>query len=80
MRLLNQAKGIRLMSDRVPTPDQDGVATPWVTVGRVRPHLSDPYVWNLWVVADNLCKGAASNMLQIVARLYRMGVFQSIVL
>jgi aspartate-semialdehyde dehydrogenase len=36
-----------------------------VLVGRVREDLGDPYSLNLWVVGDNLLKGAALNAVQI---------------
>ncbi|MEO1219169.1 MAG: Asd/ArgC dimerization domain-containing protein, partial [Bacteroidota bacterium] len=34
-------------------------------VGRVRKDTSQPRTLNLWIVADNLRKGAATNALQI---------------
>lgn len=40
-----------------------------VFVGRVRRDFSVPFGINLWVVADNLRKGAASNAVQILERL-----------
>lgn len=40
-----------------------------VFVGRVRRDLSQPRTLNLWVVADNLRKGAATNAVQILQRL-----------
>ncbi|MFU8840935.1 MAG: aspartate-semialdehyde dehydrogenase [Nitriliruptoraceae bacterium] len=36
-----------------------------VLVGRVRQDLGDPYSLNLWVVGDNLLKGAALNTVQL---------------
>jgi aspartate-semialdehyde dehydrogenase len=36
-----------------------------VLVGRVRADLGDPYSLNLWVVGDNLLKGAALNTVQL---------------
>jgi len=36
-----------------------------VFVGRIRRDLSQPKSLNLWVVADNLRKGAATNAVQI---------------
>jgi aspartate-semialdehyde dehydrogenase len=36
-----------------------------VLVGRVREDLGDPYSLNLWVVGDNLLKGAALNTVQL---------------
>lgn len=40
-----------------------------VFVGRVRRDLSQPRTLNLWVVADNLRKGAATNAIQIMEHL-----------
>jgi len=38
-------------------------------VGRIRPDLENPGAFNLWVVSDNLLKGAAWNTVQIAERL-----------
>jgi aspartate-semialdehyde dehydrogenase len=40
-----------------------------VFVGRIRADLSVPYGLHLWIVADNLRKGAALNVVQIAERL-----------
>ena len=40
-----------------------------VFVGRIRRDFSVPYGINLWVVSDNLRKGAASNAVQILENL-----------
>lgn len=40
-----------------------------VFVGRIRRDFSVPYGLNLWVVADNLRKGAATNAIQILEKL-----------
>lgn len=40
-----------------------------VFVGRIRRDFSVPYGINLWVVSDNLRKGAASNAIQILEKL-----------
>lgn len=45
--------------------DKDGVA-----VGRIHQDLDDPNTWILWVVADNLRKGAALNGIQIAERIF----------
>lgn len=42
-----------------------------VFVGRIRRDLSQPKSLNLWIVADNLRKGAATNAVQIVEYLYK---------
>jgi aspartate-semialdehyde dehydrogenase len=39
-------------------------------VGRIRRDVSVPYGLNLWVVADNIRKGAASNAVQILQSLF----------
>ena len=43
-----------------------------VYVGRIRRDESVPFGINMWVVADNLRKGAASNAIQIVEELIRL--------
>ena len=43
-----------------------------VFVGRIRRDDSIPYGLNLWVVADNIRKGAASNAIQIVEKLIQL--------
>ena len=63
-KVLAEAEGIELWRDRVPTPlDSTGVDE--VLVGRVRSTLGSPGGINLWVVGDNLRKGAALNAVQI---------------
>jgi aspartate-semialdehyde dehydrogenase len=42
-----------------------------VFVGRIHQDSEDPYLWKMWVVADNLRKGAATNGLQIAQRILR---------
>lgn len=42
-----------------------------VFVGRIRRDESIPYGLNIWVVADNIRKGAASNAVQIVSELIK---------
>ncbi len=43
-----------------------------VYVGRIRRDESVPYGINMWVVADNIRKGAASNAIQIVEKLIEL--------
>jgi aspartate-semialdehyde dehydrogenase len=45
-----------------------------VAVGRVRPDLGDDFSLNLWVVGDNLLKGAALNTVQIAELLHERGL------
>lgn len=65
--LLRSAPGIILLDedDKFPTAVTEGSAQDAVYVGRVREDLSHPYGLNLWVVADNVRKGAALNAVQI---------------
>ena len=59
--------------DELPTPvhyaGRDEVA-----VGRVRPDLGDPHSLNMFVVGDNLLKGAALNSIQIAELLLTRGL------
>lgn len=65
-QLLRQAPGIVLMDDHTyPTPVEEGTSEDAVYVGRVREDLSHPHGLNLWVVSDNVRKGAALNAIQI---------------
>lgn len=63
--LLSKAPGVRLI-DPYPTPRFDADGKDDVFVGRVRKDPSHPNGLNLWVVADNLRKGAALNAIQIL--------------
>ena len=74
-QLLEQAPGIVVMDKRedggYPTPVGDAAGTDPVFVGRIRNDISHPTGLNLWVVADNLRKGAALNSVQIAEELVR---------
>lgn len=62
-RLKRQA-GIKVFENEIPTP-QDASGQDLVYVGRIRRDHSVPNGLNLWVVADNIRKGAAANAIQI---------------
>lgn len=72
--LLAEAPGIKVFDDPArklyPTP-LDTVGEDEVYVGRVREDGSIPNGLHLWVVADNLRKGAALNAVQIAEKLIR---------
>lgn len=68
MAILNAAPGLSLWKDRVPTP-LDSAGHDDVLVGRVRETLGEPGGISLWVVGDNLRKGAALNAVQIAEML-----------
>lgn len=50
------------------------VDTEHVFIGRVRKHLDIPARFELWVVSDNLLKGAALNNIQIAEKMISMGL------
>jgi aspartate-semialdehyde dehydrogenase len=45
-----------------------------VFVGRIRRDESQPNTLNMWIVADNLRKGAATNTIQIAEYLVKAGL------
>ncbi len=71
--LLAEAPGITLKTDREDFPTQVGDASGKddVFVGRVRNDISHPNGINMWVVSDNVRKGAALNSVQIAEVLVR---------
>lgn len=72
---LSKAPGVIVLDDpangKVPLPQTvDGRDETFV--GRIRRDNTVPYGLNLWVVADNLRKGAATNAVQIAEHLLKM--------
>ena len=69
LALLEKAPGITVIDERelggYPTPAEEAVGQDPVFVGRVREDISHPKGLSLWVVADNVRKGAALNSVQI---------------
>ena len=64
--LLQSADGVALIEgDKDPMPLTDASGHDEVFVGRIRQDHSDERGLNLWVVSDNLRKGAALNAIQI---------------
>ena len=64
--LLREAPGVELMDEHsYPTPVEHAAGTDPVFVGRVRQDISHANGLNLWVVSDNVRKGAALNSVQI---------------
>ncbi|HEC27667.1 MAG TPA: aspartate-semialdehyde dehydrogenase [Gammaproteobacteria bacterium] len=67
--LLISTEGIIVVDERLdggyPTAVTEGADTDPVYVGRIRKDISHPMGLNLWVVADNVRKGAATNSIQI---------------
>lgn len=68
-RLLASAPGVSVMDGRAdgeyPTPVLQGSGRDEVWVGRIRRDISHPRGLNLWIVSDNVRKGAALNSVQI---------------
>lgn len=64
---LKAAPGIIVLEENegYPTPVTEGSKQDAVYIGRVREDISHPNGLNLWVVADNVRKGAALNAVQI---------------
>jgi len=67
--LLEKAPGVEVVDRReaggYPTPVGDAAGNDAVYVGRIREDISHPRGLNLWVVADNIRKGAALNAVQV---------------
>jgi aspartate-semialdehyde dehydrogenase len=68
-RLLENAPGVEVVDEPVgggyPTPVTHASGTDPVYVGRIRDDISHPHGLNLWIVSDNIRKGAALNAVQI---------------
>ena len=76
-KLLSEAPGIVVQDD----PSQQLYPMPlWahdkdeVFVGRIRRDESQPRTLNMWIVSDNLRKGAATNVVQIAEYLLQKGL------
>ena len=64
--LLAKAPGVTMLGDHeLATPVEHGAGTDPVFVSRLRKDISHPNGLNMWVVADNVRKGAALNSVQI---------------
>ncbi len=75
-KLLMESSGVRVLDD----PDVSLYPQPWfasgsddVLVGRIRRDASNSSGLSLWIVIDNLRKGAALNTVQIAEELARQG-------
>jgi len=67
--LLKKAPGVVVVDDRTdggyPTAVTEAAGSDSVYVGRIREDISHERGINLWVVSDNVRKGAATNSVQI---------------
>ncbi|MCF6410622.1 aspartate-semialdehyde dehydrogenase [Pseudalkalibacillus salsuginis] len=77
--LLSDAQGIQLQDDPLqqlyPMP-ADCVGKDDVFVGRIRKDLDRPNGFHMWVVSDNLLKGAALNSVQIAESLVKLDLLK----
>jgi aspartate-semialdehyde dehydrogenase len=73
-RLLRAAEGVEVMEDRAknrwPMPLDASGRDP-VLVGRVRKDSTQPNTLDIWVVGDQIRKGAALNAVQIAEKLFK---------
>jgi len=76
-KILHETQGVTLQDN----PDTNTYPMPIyasgkdeVFVGRIRKDESQPNTINLWIVADNLRKGAATNAVQIAEYLVKKGL------
>jgi len=71
--LLEKAPGVVVVDDPAngewPTPVTHASGSDPVFVGRIREDISHPRGLSMWIVADNIRKGAALNAVQIAERL-----------
>ncbi|HEY9135665.1 MAG TPA: aspartate-semialdehyde dehydrogenase [Pseudomonadales bacterium] len=74
-KLLSEAPGVVLMDGRkdgaYPTAIPDSAGKDPVFVGRIRDDISHPRGLNMWIVSDNVRKGAALNSIQIAEALIK---------
>jgi aspartate-semialdehyde dehydrogenase len=73
IEILKRAPGVELITGQYPypTPALNAAGKDLVYIGRVREDISCKNGLNLWIVADNLRKGAALNSLQIAEHLVK---------
>jgi aspartate-semialdehyde dehydrogenase len=76
--LLERAPGIEVIDERraggYPTAATEAANRDTVYVGRIREDISSDRGLNLWIVADNVRKGAATNSVQIAEILVRQHI------
>jgi len=79
-QLLAQQEGVIVVDDpanlKYPMP-KDAHEKDEILVGRIRRDESQPNTVNLWIVADNLRKGAATNAVQIAEYLLKKGLLKA---
>lgn len=76
LALLQKAPGVTVLETDYPTPVTHAAHHDAIFVGRVRNDISHPNGLNLWVVADNVRKGAALNAIQIAELLLKNSFYR----
>lgn len=73
--LMAKAPGISVIDEQTdggyPTAVSDAAGTDPTFVGRIREDISHPTGLNMWIVSDNVRKGAALNSIQIAESLIK---------
>ncbi|MEG1142216.1 MAG: Asd/ArgC dimerization domain-containing protein, partial [Clostridia bacterium] len=73
-KILNTTKGIKLIDDiqnnKYPI-NEIANGTDDIYVGRIRKDYSNENTINIWIVSDNIRKGAATNAVQILEKLIK---------
>ncbi len=76
--LLKNSPGVELLDDMVdggyPTAVTEATNADGVFVGRIREDISHPRGLDMWIVSDNVRKGAALNSVQIAEHLVKTGL------
>src|SRR5690606_14302088 len=79
-QMLNDSTGVVVVDDpsnqQYPMP-MDAHEKDEVFVGRLRRDESQPNTLNMWIVSDNLRKGAATNAVQIAEFLHANGLLNN---
>jgi aspartate-semialdehyde dehydrogenase len=77
-RLLENAPGVTVLDEHrlggYPTAATEAAKRDTVYVGRIREYLAPDRGLNLWIVADNVRKGAATNSVQIAEALAQRAI------
>lgn len=75
-KLLENMEGVEVLDERedggYATPVTDSVGNDPVFVSRIREDISHPNGLNMWIVSDNVRKGAALNSVQIAEKLIKL--------
>jgi aspartate-semialdehyde dehydrogenase len=78
LAVLEKAPGVRVLDERkaggYPTAATEAANSDTVYVGRIREDISSDRGLNLWIVSDNVRKGAATNSVQIAEILVREAI------